>query len=626
VQILLELPGASLEESSCGVVESSLRGQRASIRQGKISVDFATAVNRRRRQRASTGIKPKDAWMENIIALEADVVVVGGGGAGMFAAIYAARHRARVILIDKNLVGRGGATIMAQMTCAAALAEMEPDSPELHFEDTLEAGRGLCNGSLAALLCEGSPQRIRELANWRVNWARQENGKIHQVKAPGHTRKRCVYVDFLSTGVAICAALRRQTSKDSMIRVLNNLCLTDLVVRDGEAVGAVGFDIATSDAVTIKANAVILCSGGMMKMFRRTTAPNNNTGDGVGMALRAGARVIDMEFVQFYPNGHLAPRMVGLDPTTWEPTRVKLGGRLLNGQGDEFLSRYGDYGDGEYNTARDLLTHAIYSEVAAGRGSTHGGVYLSFQHLPSDALTAALGPVITIFQRNNIDLTKMPVEVFPIAHYQMGGIQVNTQMETRVRGLYAAGEIVGGANGANRLSGNALPEAIVFGGLAGEAAAKSAVGRPPPRWDGGTGATELDLIRRVKAPAKTEGPSPARVLAELRELMWTKVGAFRTDNDLVQARNRIFEMRNSDLDQLSIPPLAVHNASLVEWFELRNGLHAAEAVVVSALNRRESRGAHQRLDFPQTHEAYQVNQHIELIKGEMVSDLQGDGP
>ncbi len=564
--------------------------------------------------------------MQDAIALETDVLVVGGGGAGMFAAIFAARHGAQVILLDKNVVGRGGATIMAQMTCASALSEAEPDCPELHLKDTLEAGRGLCKENLAALLCELSPQRIRELASWNVNWARQDNGKINQVKAPGHSRKRCVYVDFLSTGVAICAALRVQTSRNSSIRVLNSICLTDIAARDGEVVGAVGFDVATSEPVTIRTNAVILCSGGMMKMFQRTTAPNNNSGDGVGIALRAGARVIDIEFLQFYPNGHLAPRMVGLDPTTWEPTRVKLGGRLMNGKGEEFLSKYGDSGGEGYNTTRDLLTHAIYREVAAGRGSPHGGVYLSFQHIPADALNKALGPVIGIFKRNNIDLTKAPVEVFPIAHYQMGGIEVNANMESCVRGLYAAGEIVGGANGANRLSGNALPEAMVFGGRAGEAAAKFVASKAPPQWDKSTAAPQLDVIRRVKRKAKAKGPAPTHMLRELKEMMWTKVGAFRTADDLAQARDRIRAMQKSELDELSVSLETIHNASLVEWFEARNGLQAAEAVTVAALNRRESRGAHQRLDFPKTLDAFQLNQQIAFKNGEIVSSFEGARP
>ena len=565
--------------------------------------------------------------MDDLISLQTDVLIVGGGAAGMFAAVYSARFGAQVILLDKNVVGRGGASIMAQMTCASALGEVEPDSPEWHYKDTLEAGRGLCNEKLAALLCEGSPQRIRELAGWNVDWARQSNGKINQVKAPGHSRKRCVYVDFLCTGAAICEALRLQTSNDSAIRVFNNLCLTDVVIHDGESVGAVGFDIATSAPVTIRANAVILCSGGMMKMFRRTTAPNNNSGDGLGIALRAGARVIDIEFLQFYPNGHLAPRMVGLDPTTWEPTRVKLGGRLINGAGEEFLSRYGDSGGEGYNTTRDLLTHAIYREVAAGRGSPHGGAYLSFQHIAADELEKALGPVLKIFARNNIDLTKGPVEVFPIAHYQMGGIEVGTDMATAVPGLYAAGEIVGGANGANRLSGNALPEAMVFGARAGESAAKVVKGKAPLRWDEATAAPQLDVIRRVKASGRNKAKSqaPTRLLGELKELMWTKVGAFRTGEDLRVARDRIRDMRKNELDQLTIGADTVHNASLVEWFELRNGLQAAEAVTIAGLYRQESRGAHQRLDFEQTSDAYQRNQGLVLRNGEFVSSFEGLG-
>src|ERR1700677_2864223 len=178
--------------------------------------------------------------MPEAITLDADVLVIGAGGAGMFAAVAAARNGAgKVLVLDKNVVGRGGATIMAQMTCASALGEAEPDDPQLHLEDTLAAGRGLCNEDLAALLCEGSPQRIRELASWKVNWARRDDGRINQVKAPGHNRARCVYVDFLSTGAAICAALRNKISRDKSIRRLSNVSVTDIVVRDGTAIGAV---------------------------------------------------------------------------------------------------------------------------------------------------------------------------------------------------------------------------------------------------------------------------------------------------------------------------------------------------------------------------------------------------
>lgn len=558
------------------------------------------------------------------ILLETDVLVVGGGGAGMFAALSAARGGADVILFDKNIAGRGGATIMAQMTCAAALSEIEPDSPELHFEDMLASGKGLCNESLAELLCEGSPQRIRELESWNVNFARQENGRINQVKAPGHSRRRCVYVDFLATGASISAALRIQTSRAPSIRTLNCYSLTDVVTRDGEVIGGVGFDVTTGTPVCVKAPAVVLCLGGMMKLFSRTTAPNNNAGEGVGIALRAGARLIDIEFLQFYPNGHLAPRMVGLDPTTWEPSRVKLGGKLLNAEGEEFLSRYGEEGEG-YSTTRDLLSHAIYKEVEAGRGSPHGGVFLSFQHLDADVLLKALGPFIDIFKRNNIDLTRQPVEVFPIAHYQMGGIEVNARMESTVPGLYAAGEITGGANGANRLSGNALPEAMVFGTRAGECAAQYALARRPLKWDPDSMAPYLDVIRgipRKKAPER----SPAQMLTELKQVMWDKVGVFRQGDALVEARERIHEMRTREFQDLSISPEMVHSGSMVEWFELRSGLYAAEAVANAAIRRCESRGAHQRIDFPETRDDYQINQQIWLANDRIESSFRDKHP
>ncbi len=564
---------------------------------------------------------PAGLAVSDELTIEGDVLVVGGGGAGMFAAVAAARGGARVVLVDKNVVGRGGATIMAQMTCASALGEVEPDSPQLHLEDTLEAGRGLCNEDLAALLCEGSPKRIRELAGWNVNWARRDDGKINQVKAPGHNRQRCVYVDFLSTGAAICAALRNRVSRDSNIRRISNVTVSDLVVHDGEVVGAVGVDVPTGTPVKLKCSAVILCTGGLTKMFARTTASNNLAGEGIGLALRAGARVIDIEFLQFYPNGHLAPRMVGLDPTTWEPTRVKLGGRLLDGNGDEFLHRYGEGDGGNYDTARDILTYAICKEVEAGRGTPHGGVYLSFQHIGEQKLRNALGPVVKIFERNGIDLAKQPVEVFPIAHYQMGGVEVDTDMASCVPGLFAAGELAGGANGANRLSGNALPEAVVFGERAGERAAQFVSRNKSAEWAEPAARAHIDRVRAMVGRNAGHGRSPARLMAELKELMWRKVGPFRNARDLGAALDRIRTMQRDDLDGLAVSPQPAYNTSLVEWLELRNGLVAAEAVATAALRREESRGAHQRDDFPQASDRYLANQRLSLSDGALVSSF-----
>ena len=529
--------------------------------------------------------------------LAADVLIIGAGGAGMYAAIAAARAGARhVLLVDKSLVGRGGATIMAQMTVAAALGEECPDSWEAHLADTLAAGRGLCDESLAASLCRDAPARIREMEEWRVGWARREDGRIAQVTAPGHARPRCCYVDFLNTGPAVAATLRRQIGRIGAIRRVSNLAVTDLVVHDGEAAGAVALDVAEGEPVTIAAKAIVIATGGLTRIYRRNSASANMGGDGYALALMAGAELIDMEFVQFFPIGHLAPRLVGMDPIMWDPFRYKLGGRLLDGNGREFLADYGSDESAGYTTPRDIATYAIQKEVAAGRGSPHGGVYLSFTHVPKSALETAFGPVIERLAKNGIDLTKAPVEVAPIAHYHMGGIAVDERMASSVPGLFAAGEAAGGANGANRLSGNAIPEALVFGEVAGRYAAAYALSRPMP--DGWQRAA-VDAVKHIRslAAGRKGDVAAGELLDELREVMWRDVGPFRTADGLARAVNKIEEMRSA-LPEASVPAGRQFNSALAEWFELRGSLIAASAVAAAAAARRESRGAHQREDFP----------------------------
>src|SRR5262252_9711656 len=402
--------------------------------------------------------------------VQTDLLVIGSGAAGMSAAVEAARSGVAVLLVDRSLIGRGGATVMAQMTVAVALGSHTPDHWTYHWRDTIEAGRGLCDERLSRLLCEEGPDCIRQMDAWGVGWARRD-GRIIATMAPGHDRPRCVYVDFLNTGPAVSKTLRTVVNRASGIRKAGDLLVTDLVSRDGEVVGATALHLTSGAPVTIAAKATIVATGGLTRLYRRNSASANMGGDGYALALRVGAPLIDMEFVQFFPIGHLAPRLIGMDPIMWDPFRYKLGGRLLNGHGQEFTSRYGSSEDGSYVLTRDLATYAIIKEVEAGRGSPHGGAFLSFEHCAPAELRAAFGPVIDRLAMNAIDLAKMPVEVAPIAHYHRGGVAADARMETEVPGLMVAGEAGGGANGANRLSGNAITEALAFGRRAGRSAA-----------------------------------------------------------------------------------------------------------------------------------------------------------
>jgi len=533
--------------------------------------------------------------------------VIGSGAAGMYAAIEAACGGCQVILADRSLIGRGGATVMAQMTVAVALGSETADHWSYHCSDTLAAGRGLCDEPLAQLLCEDGPECIRAMDDWRVGWARKD-GRIVQAMAPGHDRPRCVYVDFLNTGPAVSKTLRTVVNKSGGIRKAGDLCVVDLLHDKGDVVGAAALHLASGAPVMLPAKATILATGGLTRLYRRNSASANMGGDGYALALRAGASLVDMEFVQFFPIGHLAPRLIGMDPIMWDPFRYKLGGRLLNNRMEEFTQHYGVAEDGKYVITRDVGSYAILKEVEAGRGSPHGGVYLSFQHCPERALRVAFGPVIDRLANNGIDLTKMPIEVAPIAHYHMGGIVADANMQTTLPGLFVAGEAVGGANGANRLSGNAITEALVFGRRAGRAAA-SHVKRLktfPDHADNNHVATAL-----MAADAPTRNFNTAAMLETLQKTMQDNVGALRSRTKITAALHTIGHLN----DELGDTPPGDGNRfdmRRIDWFDLRNMLLVSRVVAETALARTETRGAHQREDCPELSPDWALNQTVTL--------------
>jgi succinate dehydrogenase / fumarate reductase flavoprotein subunit len=545
--------------------------------------------------------------LAELTRVETDVLVIGSGAAGMYAAIEAARAGCRVHLIDRSLIGRGGATVMAQMTVAVALGDEAPDHWSHHYQDTLTAGRGLCNEALSRLLCEEGPECIREMDAWGVGWARK-NGKITSAFAPGHDRPRCVYVDFLNTGPAVSKTMRTALHKTPGITRSGDLCVVDLIKADGEVTGAVAWHAGSGAPVVLSAKATIVATGGLTRLYRRNSASTNMGGDGYALCHRAGVPLIDMEFVQFFPIGHLAPRLIGMDPIMWDPFRYKLGGRLLNRDMQPFTERYGVAEEGKYVITRDVGTYAILKEVAAGRGSPHGGAYLSFQHVPEAKLREAFGPVIDRLAANGIDLTKMPVEVAPIAHYHMGGVATDVKMQTELPGLLVAGEAVGGANGANRLSGNAITEALVFGRQAGRTAAAraKATNAVPVRLDAAREAIEF-----VGTSGPKDAPNTAEMLLRLQAVMSDDVGPLRTKDGLLRALAAIDAMTR-DIGERPLGDGGAFDMVRLDWFDLRNMMLVAHTVAKAALARTESRGAHQREDYPGMLPEWRVNQVVRL--------------
>jgi succinate dehydrogenase / fumarate reductase flavoprotein subunit len=378
---------------------------------------------------------------------------------------------------------------------------------------------------------------------------------------------------------------------------------------------AVALHLSSGAPVILSAKATILATGGLTRLYRRSSASANMGGDGYALALRASASLVDMEFVQFFPIGHLAPRLIGMDPIMWDPFRYKLGGGCSTTEWmEEFTQDYGVAEEGNYVITRDVGSYAIMKEVEAGRGSPHGGVYLSFQHCSEAALRVAFGPVIDRLAANNIDLTRMPVEVAPIAHYHMGGVVTDARMQTELPGLFAAGEVVGGANGANRLSGTAITEALVFGRRAGRSAAEFASRTRVQPASAETAYPALDILL---ATAPNSGFNTAEAVQTLQATMQDDVGPLRNASGLVRALNTIDQL-TGDLGDAPPGDGGRFDMRRVEWFDLRNMLLVARVVAEAALARTETRGAQQRDDHPRPGPEWVVNQHVRLRNGRVV--------
>jgi succinate dehydrogenase / fumarate reductase flavoprotein subunit len=559
--------------------------------------------------------------METLETHEHDVLVIGAGGAGLRAAIEASAQGASVGLVCKSLLGKAH-TVMAEGGIAAALAHVDPqDGWETHFRDTMKGGSFLNHWRMAQLHAQESPDRVRELEQWGALFDRTPDGRILQRAFGGHTWKRLAHVGD-RTGLEMIRTLQDRGVHQGLEIYME--CAITRLFKDGDRIaGALGYWRPSGQFVLFRARSVVIATGGVGKAYAITSNSWEYTGDGQALAFEAGAELIDMEFVQFHPTGMVwPPGVMGLLVT--EGVRGE-GGILRNSQGERFMWRYlpearrHEYAADEAEarrwveaslagrqtqdrrppelSTRDNVSRAIYTEVREGRGSPHGGAFLDISYLPAERVKKKLPSMYHQFKElADVDITRQPMEVGPTTHYIMGGIRVEPDTgAATVPGLYAAGEAAAGLHGANRLGGNSLSDLVVFGRRAGLAAAQYAKRLSAiPRIAGAEiEAEQRDLLAPFERAA---GESPYEVHRALQDCMGRYVGIYRTQEDLERAVSLLGEIR-ARAGRVRVEGSRVYNPGWHMSRDLLNMITVSEAITRSALLRKESRGAHSRLDF-----------------------------
>jgi succinate dehydrogenase flavoprotein subunit len=572
--------------------------------------------------------------MSDIERLSYDVVVIGAGGSGLRAAIEARQAGKRTAVISKSLFGKAH-TVMAEGGCAAAMGNMNPkDNWQVHFRDTMRGGKFLNSWRMAELHAKEAPDRVWELEAWGALFDRTADGKISQRNFGGHEYPRLAHVgdrtglEMIRTLQQRVVALQQEDAREhgdpeAMIRVFAETTITRLITEGGSIAGAFGYVRDSGDFVVFEAPAVVLATGGIGKSYKVTSNSWEYTGDGHALALLAGASLLNMEFVQLHPTGMIWPPSVkGILVT--ESVRGD-GGVLLNSEGkrfmfgyvpDVFRAQYAEteeeadrwYEDPDHNRRppellpRDEVARSINSEVKAGRGSPHGGVFLDIaSRRPAEEILRRLPSMYHQFKElADVDITKEPMEIGPTCHYVMGGVEVDPDTQAAgVPGLFAAGEVSGGMHGSNRLGGNSLSDLLVFGRRAGRSAAQhadsvAAAGRPAA----GQAAVDAAVAEALAPLERDGGENPYEVHAALQELMTDQVGLIRNEGELQGALAQLDKLR-ARAAQVSAEGGRAYNPGWHLAQDLRNMLLVSDCVAQSALERQESRGGHTRSDYPE---------------------------
>jgi fumarate reductase flavoprotein subunit len=527
--------------------------------------------------------------------LTTDILILGSGGAGLFAALHA--HKADpaldIIVATKGLLGKCGCTRMVQGGYNAALHR--GDSVERHFMDTIEGGKWLPHQELAWTLVTTAIERVRELENEiGCFFDRNPDGSLHGKAFAGQTFDRTVHKGDL-TGIEIINRLMEQVwARPGVHRLEEHRALALVPAKDGGSIsGVLMVDIRTGEMRFVEARAVLLATGGGPTMYRYHTPSGDKSMDGLAMALRAGLPLRDMEMVQFHPTGLLAGRETRMTGTVLEEGLRGVGGHLLNGDNRRFM---GDYDPALERATRDVVSRSIYSEMTAGRTTPNGGVYISMGHLGADNVARQFKGMVDRCRDCGFDLAGGLVEVVPTAHYFMGGVVCEPDTSTDLPGLFVAGEDASGMHGANRLGGNGVANSTVFGGIAGDVMASwvAGQGRRPPDEDVLAAEQERAMHPFTRKPGDLN-----RLRERLYDLMWDDVGVIRDKDGLDRAVAALGEIE-TELLATGIPDDSrAFNLTWHDWLNLRSLCETSGVIALAALRRENSRGAHFRSDFPE---------------------------
>jgi len=558
--------------------------------------------------------------------VETDVLILGAGGAGLRAAIAAAEAGVRVLVVCKSLLGKAH-TVMAEGGVAAAMHNVAyQDTWEVHFADTMKGGKLINDWRMAELHAKESPDRVLELERWGAIFDRTWQGRIHQRPFGAHTYPRLAHIGD-RTGLELIRTLQDRAVHTPGVDVHMEVTVFKLLKSDGRVTGALAYARADGALLLYRFGALVLASGGAGKMYRVTSNSWESTGDGTALAYDAGARLRDMEMVQFHPTGMVWPAGVrGILVT--EGVRGE-GGVLRNKDGERFMERY-DKQRMELSS-RDVVARAINSEVVAGRGTPHGGAFLDITHRKPEYIKSKLPSMYEQFLKlAKVDITKQPMEVAPTIHYAMGGVRVDPETgATTVAGLYAAGEVASGLHGANRLGGNSLSDLLVFGKRAGEAAAEAAKSAPTPPTEKLDPALIEAAIAALMAPlGRPAGESPFKLQAELQDAMSEHAPIVRNEPALGAGLAKIEDLKKrAQACGTGGSATRAFNPGWHTAHDLQSMLVNAEALLRTAVERKESRGAHARSDFPKVDDAFgAINFIVEKTPQGMVVKAEKRAP